>query len=158
MGTEAGAACRARINFDPAQSRRGAPPDVAILADARVALGALAAALGTKGRQAAATTQAIAKVKAKVSAEFDGSLAPQMSFLRAIREATPEDAVFVADTFRWPMLRRRLPVHAPRQTTTPGYQGTFGFAFATALGVKVGCPDEPVVALCGDGGFLFGAN
>ena len=56
------------------------------------------------------------------------------------------------------MLRRRLPVHAPRQTITPGYQGTFGFAFATALGVKVGCPDEPVVALCGDGGFLFGAN
>jgi thiamine pyrophosphate-dependent acetolactate synthase large subunit-like protein len=97
MGTEAGAACRARINFDPAQSRRGAPPDVAILADARVALAALAAALGAKSRQAAATTQAIAKVKAKVSAEFDGSLAPQMSFLRAIREATPEDAVFVAD-------------------------------------------------------------
>jgi acetolactate synthase-1/2/3 large subunit len=97
MGTEAGAACRARIDFDPAQSRRGAPPDVAILADARVALAALAAALGAKSRQAAATTQAIAKVKAKVSAEFDGSLAPQMSFLRAIREATPEDAVFVAD-------------------------------------------------------------
>jgi acetolactate synthase-1/2/3 large subunit len=94
MGTEAGAACRARINFDPALSRRGAPPDVAILADARVAL---AAALGAKSRQAAATTQAIAKVKVKVSAEFDGSLAPQMGFLRAIREATPEDAVFVAD-------------------------------------------------------------
>ena len=42
--------------------------------------------------------------------------------------------------------------------STPGYQGTLGFAFATALGTKVGCPDKPVVALCGDGGFLFTAN
>jgi acetolactate synthase-1/2/3 large subunit len=41
---------------------------------------------------------------------------------------------------------------------TPGYQGTLGFAFATALGAKVGFPDKPVVALCGDGGFLFTAN
>ena len=51
-----------------------------------------------------------------------------------------------------------LPVYAPRQLITPGYQGTLGFAFATALGAKVACPDKPVVALCGDGGFLFTAN
>ena len=56
------------------------------------------------------------------------------------------------------MLRRLLPVYAPLHMITPRYQGTLGFACATALGAKVGCPDEPVVALCGDGGFLFGAN
>jgi thiamine pyrophosphate-dependent acetolactate synthase large subunit-like protein len=41
---------------------------------------------------------------------------------------------------------------------TPGYQGTLGFAFATALGAKVGCPDKSMIALCGDGGFLFTAT
>jgi acetolactate synthase-1/2/3 large subunit len=41
---------------------------------------------------------------------------------------------------------------------TPGHQGTLGFAFATALGAKVGCPNNPVVAVCADGCFLFTAN
>jgi acetolactate synthase I/II/III large subunit len=148
-----------RIDFDPAQFRRGAPPDVAILADARVALASLAAGLGAKRPQAAARAECIARVKAEVAAEFDKCLAPQMSFLRAIREATPEDAVFVADYTQVAYVATAaLPVCAPRQMITPGYQGTLGFAFATALGAKVGCPDKPVVALCGDGGFLFTAN
>jgi acetolactate synthase I/II/III large subunit len=148
-----------RIDFDPDQFRRGAPPAVAILADARTALAALAEGLGPKSPQAAARTQAIAKVKTKVAAEFDRSLAPQMSFLRAIRAATPEDTVFVADYTQVAYVATAaLPVYAPRQMITHGYQGTLGFAFATALGAKVGCPDKPVVALCGDGGFLFTAN
>jgi acetolactate synthase I/II/III large subunit len=148
-----------RIDFDPAQFRRGAPPDVAILADARAALAALAAGLGAKSPQAPARAQLVAKVKAEVAAEFDRRLAPQMSFLRAIREASPEDAVFVADyTQAGYVATAALPVSAPRQMITPGYQGTLGFAFATALGAKVGCPDKPVVALCGDGGFLFTGN
>jgi acetolactate synthase I/II/III large subunit len=148
-----------RIDFDPAQFRRGASPDVAILADARMALAALAAELGAPSPQVAARTQAIAKVKAEVAAEFDRSLAPQMTFLRAIRAATPEDTVFVADYTQVAYAATAaLPVYAPRQMITPGYQGTLGFAFATALGAKVGCPGKPVVALCGDGGFLFTAN
>ena len=148
-----------RIDFDPAQFRRGAPPDVAILADARAALAELAASLGARNAEAPARARLVAKVKAEVAAEFDRSLIPQMSFLRAIREATPEDAVFVADyTQVGYVAAAALPVHAPRQMITPGYQGTLGFAFATALGAKVGCPDKPVVALCGDGGFLFTAN
>jgi acetolactate synthase I/II/III large subunit len=148
-----------RIDFDPAQFRRGAPPDVAILADARMALAALAEGLGAESPQAAARTRAVARVKAQVAAEFDRSLAPQMGFLRAIRAACPEDAVFVADYTQVAYVATAaLPVYAPRQMITPGYQGTLGFAFATALGAKVGCPEKPVVALCGDGGFLFTAN
>jgi len=148
-----------RIDFDPAQFRRGAPADVAVLADARAALAALAAGLGAKSPQASARARRVAKVKAEVAAEFDRTLAPQMSFLRAIREACPEDTVFVADyTQVGYVAAAALAVHAPRQMITPGYQGTLGFAFATALGAKVGCPDKPVVALCGDGGFLFTAS
>ena len=148
-----------RIDFDPAQFRRGAPPDVAILADARAALAELAAGLGARSGEAPARAQWAAKVKAEVAAEFDRSFAPQMSFVRAIREAAPEDTVFVADyTQVGYVATAALPVYAPRQMITPGYQGTLGFAFATAVGAKVGRPDQPVVALCGDGGFLFTAN
>jgi acetolactate synthase I/II/III large subunit len=76
-----------------------------------------------------------------------------------ISEASPEDTVFVADYTQVAYVATAaLPVYAPRHMITPGYQGTLGFAFATALGAKVGRPDTPVVALCGDGGFLFTAN
>ncbi|HEY4168461.1 MAG TPA: thiamine pyrophosphate-dependent enzyme, partial [Reyranella sp.] len=36
--------------------------------------------------------------------------------------------------------------------------GTLGYGFPTALGVKVGNPDKPVVSITGDGGFLFGGS
>jgi acetolactate synthase-1/2/3 large subunit len=39
-----------------------------------------------------------------------------------------------------------------------GYQGTLGYGYATALGVKVAHPDKPVVNIAGDGGFLFTSN
>ena len=49
-----------------------------------------------------------------------------------------------------------FPFHSPRTMITSGFSGTLGAGFPTALGVKVAMPDRPVVALTGDGGFLFG--
>ena len=39
---------------------------------------------------------------------------------------------------------------------TCGYQGTLGFGFPTAIGVKAAMPDKAVVSITGDGGFFFG--
>ena len=50
------------------------------------------------------------------------------------------------------------PVYQPRTYVTEGYQGTLGFGFPSALGVKVAHPDKPVVSVTGDGGFLFGVQ
>ncbi|MBW2027819.1 MAG: hypothetical protein JRJ31_01940, partial [Deltaproteobacteria bacterium] len=47
------------------------------------------------------------------------------------------------------------PVYRPRTYVSSGYQGTLGFGFATALGVKVGNPDKPVLSINGDGGFMY---
>jgi acetolactate synthase-1/2/3 large subunit len=41
---------------------------------------------------------------------------------------------------------------------TCGYQDNLGFGFSTALGVKVAHPDKAVIAVSGDGGFLFGVQ
>jgi acetolactate synthase-1/2/3 large subunit len=49
-------------------------------------------------------------------------------------------------------------VYEPRTYVSSSYMGTLGFAFPTALGAKVAKPDRPVVALVGDGGFLFAAT
>ena len=43
----------------------------------------------------------------------------------------------------------------PRAYLTSSYFATLGYAFPTALGVKVGNPKRQVVALSGDGGFMY---
>jgi acetolactate synthase-1/2/3 large subunit len=48
-----------------------------------------------------------------------------------------------------------FPVYAPRTYVTAGYQGTLGFEYATALGAQVGAPHTRVIAICGDGGFMY---
>ena len=48
-----------------------------------------------------------------------------------------------------------MPVYEPRTFITSGFQGTLGYGFATALGAKVGRPDQPVISANGDGGFMY---
>src|SRR5207237_9295233 len=48
-----------------------------------------------------------------------------------------------------------FPSDQSRTFPASGYQGTLGCGFPTALGAKVANPDRPVVAIPGDGGFMF---
>ena len=48
-----------------------------------------------------------------------------------------------------------FPVYEPRSFITAGFQGTLGFEFPTALGAQYGNPDRRVIAMSGDGGFLY---
>jgi acetolactate synthase-1/2/3 large subunit len=45
------------------------------------------------------------------------------------------------------------PVYGPGTYITPGYQGTLGHGFPTALGAKVREPNRVVDSINGDGGF-----
>jgi acetolactate synthase I/II/III large subunit len=54
--------------------------------------------------------------------------------------------------------RLAFPVYKPRTFVSPGYQDNLGWGFATALGVQHAKPDVPVVAISGDGGFMFTAS
>lgn len=158
-GTAAGARV-IRIDIDPAQLARGPATDVTIAADARATLRALLDALGPEPPADLGARRArVAAAREARKAAFEEGLAPQMAYIRALRSALPEDSVIVCDyTQIGYVATASFPVEAPRRVITPGYQGTLGFAFATALGAKVARPDVPVVALCGDGGFMFTAN
>jgi acetolactate synthase-1/2/3 large subunit len=81
---------------------------------------------------------------------------PQLSWVRALRAAIPDDGILVNDLTQVGYLARvAYPVYGPRTYLTPGYQGTLGYGFPTALGAKLGRPDHPVVSIAGDGGFGF---
>jgi acetolactate synthase-1/2/3 large subunit len=71
----------------------------------------------------------------------------------------PEDGIFVDEVTQVGFVARlAFPVYKPRTFMSPGYQDNLGYGFATALGAQDARPDVPVLAISGDGGFLFTAN
>lgn len=90
---------------------------------------------------------------------FRSRLAPQMSWIDAIRRALPEEGILVTEYTQVGYVAASVfPVQRPGTLITPGYQGTLGFGFATALGAKVALPDRDVISINGDGGFMFTAT
>ena len=146
-----------RIDIDPAELAR-LKPDAGILADARTATGELVAALARTGFSARSQEAAFVETKQRVQKDIQ-EVQPQMGYLRAIRDALPRDGFFVEEISQVGFASYfGFPVYEPRTFVTCGYQGTLGFGFPTALGVKVGNPDKPVVSITGDGGFMFGVQ
>ncbi len=84
---------------------------------------------------------------------------PQESYLAAVRAAVPDDGILVSGMTQLGYYARAFwPTYEPRTFITSSYSGNLGYAYPTALGAKVAQPDRAVVALCGDGGFLFNSQ
>jgi acetolactate synthase-1/2/3 large subunit len=80
-----------------------------------------------------------------------------MSYLNAIREVLPRDGYFVEELCQVGFASNYgFDIYEPRTYVTTGYQGTLGYGFPTAIGVKAAMPDRAVVSIIGDGGFMFG--
>jgi acetolactate synthase-1/2/3 large subunit len=145
-----------RLDIDGEEHFRFRRPDCAILADAADGLAALIARLGTHNRRRAPRDDVAA-----AQAWFADRIArqePQMSFLRAIRAVLPADGIVVEDVTQVSFVGRlAFPVDAPRRYISPGYQDNLGWGYGTALGVQAALPERAVVALCGDGGFMYQA-
>jgi acetolactate synthase-1/2/3 large subunit len=147
-----------RIDIDAAEMRRFAA-DVAVVADAKAATTDLLAAVRRagyskqKGRRAA-----IREASAAAQLEIQ-AIQPQMAYLNILREVLPANAIVTDELSQvgfasW----YGFPIYQPRTFISSGYQGTLGSGFPTALGAKVANPDRPVVAIAGDGGFMFGVQ
>jgi len=68
----------------------------------------------------------------------------------------PDDGVLIDElTQVGYAARTAYEARGPRSFISSGYQGTLGWGIATALGAKHALGDAPVVALSGDGGFMF---
>ena len=148
-----------RIDVDPAQMHRLDPPAVPILADARLALEALAGPLDRLVGRRASRAEEIDGIKSVARREMQAKAHAQIEFLDALRTALPEDGIFVDEmTQVGYVAQSAFAVHAPRTYISSGYQGTLGAGFPTALGAQVACPDRPVLSVNGDGGFMFNAQ
>lgn len=144
-----------RIDIDPDEMPRNHAPDAAIHADAAAGLAALLGAVPAHNRARPSRAGEMAGLRSALGAELE-RLDPQVPILRAIRRALPDDGVFVEELTQPGYVARLVfPVYEPRTYLHPGYQGTLGYAAPTAMGARVGRPGRKVLAITGDGGFMF---
>ena len=91
--------------------------------------------------------------------ELQSQVEPQYSWVRSLRASLPEDGVLVNEFTQVGYLSQAaFPVYHPRSYISPGYQGTLGYGFPTALGARVANPDKAVLSISGDGGFGWGLS
>ena len=144
-----------RLDIDAGEIGRNHTPAASICADAAAGLDALVEAVPRHNRARASRADEMAALRSALQEEFD-RLDPQVPILKAIRRALPEDGIFVEELTQPGYVARLVfPVYHPRTYIHPGYQGTLGYAAPTAMGAKVGRPDRKVLAISGDGGFMF---
>jgi acetolactate synthase I/II/III large subunit len=147
-----------RVNADPEEPARLRPPAVALIGDAKPILRRLIDVLPAHSRARPSRRDEMQERQAKLRARL-AKLAPQLAYLAAIRAELPEEGIFVDEVTQVGFAARlALPVHKPRTFLSPGYQDNLGWGFATALGVQDARRDVPVLAISGDGGFLYTAS
>jgi acetolactate synthase-1/2/3 large subunit len=147
-----------RIDIDPSEVRRLAI-DVSVVADAQAGTRELLAAVRKQGYGKTSGRRAAIRDASAATLQEIQSIQPQMAYLNILREVLPPNAIVTDELSQvgfasW----YGFPIYQPRTFITSGYQGTLGSGFPTALGAKVANPDRPVVAITGDGGFMFGVQ
>jgi acetolactate synthase-1/2/3 large subunit len=152
------------IDADEAEIGRNFPTEVGAVADAKLALGQLAAAALHKAARPHAELRAeIAAAHRAFASSWAGEwksdqypLRPER-ILSDLRKAVPEDGFIVTDV-GWNKngVGQQFGITVPGTFITPSGLATMGFGPAAVLGVKMAQPRRAAVALIGDGG--FGSN
>jgi len=148
-----------QVDADPAVVGQRYPARVGLVARARPALTALLDALAERVPQPRPLWTDLGRVRARVREQVEAVAPLQCALLDRLRRVLPPEAVVVSgitNVAYWAHLV--FPVQRERSYLTSSYFATLGYAFPTALGARVACPDRPVVCLVGDGGFLYTAT
>ena len=142
-----------RIDLDAFTLTRDYAPTVGLLAEAGATLTALTSLVANGRKPDLATAEQIRK-------ENGAGLSPlqqkHAKVLDAIRAAVPANGVIASDMTQIAYTANTyFPCEEPRTWLHPVGFGTLGYAMPAAIGAKLACPDRDVVAIAGDGGFLF---
>ena len=162
------------ISHDPNTMGRSTVPDLAILSEVRTAIRDLSDALDgmlTKDRMAKIRSTRLAEVSAltgqlkqsreiALRARFDDSPLTWERVGYELEKALDKDAVIVPEVgTEYSKILRQLTLGGPNKQKIGRTKGqALGWGVAAAFGVNVALPERQVVALQGDGGFLFGQS
>lgn len=149
------------IDADLAEIGRNYQTELGVVADAKLALAALAdEARDKRHADRGRLTEEIARGRKEFASNWADEwtsdkfpLRPER-ILSELRRAAPADAFIVTDV-GWNKngVGQQFPITVPGTFITPSGLATMGFGPAAALGVKVAQPGRHAIALVGDGGF-----
>ena len=148
-----------QIDVDEAEVGRNYAKTIPLVGDAKATLEALYTTLsGALPPQPSRADEVVALRQERRESEH-ARREPLAGFVRAIRNAMPDDGVFISGMTQVGYYSRPyFPVYQPGTFLTSSYFGNLGYAYPTALGAKVARPDAAVVAVSGDGGFMFNSQ
>ncbi len=146
------------IDVDPAEISKNVPAHIPIVGDAKQVLAKLVReyrALEADRSRREEWWQRIHGWQEKHPLRYedtpDTEIRPQR-MIEALYEATGGDAIVTSDVGQHQMWTAQyFHFDRPRRWINSGGLGTMGFGLPAALGAKVGCPDEQVICIAGDG-------
>ncbi|HEY8638325.1 MAG TPA: biosynthetic-type acetolactate synthase large subunit [Solirubrobacteraceae bacterium] len=146
------------IDVDPAEISKNVPAHIPIVGDAKHILGKLVTeyrALGADPARLEEWWSRIEAWQAKHPLRYDDSeddeIKPQR-MIEAIYEVTGGDAIITSDVGQHQMWAAQyFHFNKPRRWINSGGLGTMGFGLPAAMGAAVGCPDQTVICIAGDG-------
>ncbi|MBA3713170.1 MAG: biosynthetic-type acetolactate synthase large subunit [Pyrinomonadaceae bacterium] len=152
------------IDIDPANIGKNRVADLSLVADARVALGAMLAEVELRKNEELEASRArriawwdvLRGWQLEQPLRFSGAhdeIKPQ-NVIRELHQLTGGEAIITTDVGQHQMWAAQFyPFNRARQWITSGGLGTMGFGLPAALGAQLAFRDQLVVAVVGDGGF-----
>jgi acetolactate synthase-1/2/3 large subunit len=146
------------IDVDPAEISKNVPAHIPIVGDAKNIVPRLTAEYRALGADPSRLEDWWDRIHAwqkqyplAYEDSSDAEIKPQY-MVEALYEATGGDAIVTSDVGQHQMWAAQYFHFArPRRWINSGGLGTMGFGLPAAMGAKVGCPDETVVCIAGDG-------
>jgi acetolactate synthase-1/2/3 large subunit len=146
------------IDIDPAEISKNVPAHIPIVGDAKNVLPRLTAEYQALSPDLARLEEWWHRIdgwKARHPLVFEDSVGeeikPQFA-VQALFQATGGNAIVASDVGQHQMwAAQHYHFNSPRKWINSGGLGTMGFGLPAAMGAKVGCPDETVVCITGDG-------
>jgi 5-guanidino-2-oxopentanoate decarboxylase len=150
-----------RIDIDPEQLASKYSAVVPIQADAVAAMRALSSALSRRNSVALRSQgeSRVREVLAANSAKLTDVEKQHVRVWNIVRSALPADGIVMGDASQIVYTGSfAMPMEAERCWYYSGTYCALGVALPMAVGAKIGAPHRPVIAVAGDGGFMFTVN
>ena len=155
------------IDIDPAEIGKIIDPAVPIVGDAKVVLGALYERLVKDGAEAndREWEQTVFSWRdrwpfyAADFADYPDKIAPEIVLSKLSDKLDPEASIVTTEVGQHQMwAHQNIHREHARTFISSGGLGTMGFGFPAAIGAKMGCPDNEVVCIAGDGSFQMNSQ
>ena len=155
------------IDIDPAEIGKIIDPAVPIVGDAKVVLGAIndrlekteAQPVGTDWVKTVCEWRKRWPLYTEDFEDFPGMIAPEVVLSHLSDKLDPEASIVTTEVGQHQMwAHQNIHREHARTFLSSGGLGTMGFGFPAAIGAKIGCPEDEVVCIAGDGSFQMNSQ